>query len=176
MHYLGEGAFSSALYSTTRLIERSRSRTRERRQAMRSQRSASNYYRLTSQYPAPQRAREYSTPPSREYSRPPSRSGSFISFMEYSGSKNGELSRNASRSSIHDSALALSRSRYTRNFCSKKEKRNKNSVLRYEYNQLSNKLNQAMRQMDLLRFNSYSNIRSSSQPRTSVYTHFYPYY
>lgn len=39
------GAFSSALYSTSRLIERSRSRTRERRQAMRSQRSASNYYR-----------------------------------------------------------------------------------------------------------------------------------
>ncbi|VDM56457.1 unnamed protein product [Angiostrongylus costaricensis] len=224
------GAFSSALYSTTRLIERSRSRTRERRQAMRSQRSASNYYRLTSQYPAPQRAREYSTPPSREYSRPPSRSGSFISFMEYSGSKNGELSRNASRSSINDSALALSRSSsrdifygggrlsrvdsYVRDLHTPYEyempsnyDRYRSSSrsggysttsgytgrighlerslsrelltkdrLRYEYNHLSNKLNQAMRQMDLLRANSYSNIRSSSQPRTSVYTHFYPYF
>lgn len=39
------GAFSSSLYSTTRLIERSRSRARERQKALRSQRSASNYYR-----------------------------------------------------------------------------------------------------------------------------------
>ncbi|KAJ1352061.1 hypothetical protein KIN20_008250 [Parelaphostrongylus tenuis] len=229
---------------------------------MRSQRSASNYYRLTSQYPAPQRAREYSTPPSREYSRPPSRSGSFISFMEYSGAKNGELSRNASRSSIHDSALALSRSSsrdifygggrlsrvdsYVRDLHTPYEYEMPSSYdryrsssrsggystisgytsynsspymdtdttrrfkryqydttpmvmsmyegrigqlerslsrelltkdrLRYEYNQLSSKLNQAMRQMDLLRSNSYSSIRSSSQPRTNVYTHFYPYY
>ncbi|VDK47048.1 unnamed protein product [Cylicostephanus goldi] len=76
--------------------------------------SASCRYLLdsySSQYPAPQRTREYSTPPSREYSRPPSRSGSFISFLEYSGSKNGELSRNASRTSIYDAPLSRSYSR-----------------------------------------------------------------
>ncbi|RCN28499.1 hypothetical protein ANCCAN_25757 [Ancylostoma caninum] len=48
--------------------------------------------------------------------------------------------------------------------------------LRTEYSQLSSKLNQAMRQMDLLRSNSYTSLRSSSLPRTSVYSHFYPYY
>ncbi|CAJ0610573.1 unnamed protein product [Cylicocyclus nassatus] len=261
------GPFSSALYSTTRLIERSRSRTRERRQAMRSQRSASNYYRYlfdsySSQYPAPQRTREYSTPPSREYSRPPSRSGSFISFLEYSGSKNGELSRNASRSSIYDAPLSRSYSRpdlyvgagrlsrvdsYVRDLHTPYEYEMPSTYDRYrsssrsggystmsgytsynsspsyvdtdttrrfkryqydttpmimsmyegrigqlerslsrelinkdrlrtEYSQLSSKLNQALRQMELLRTNSYSNYRSSSLPRTSVYSHFYPYY
>ncbi|XGW33532.1 hypothetical protein V3C99_017720 [Haemonchus contortus] len=234
---VNSGAFSSALYSTTRLIERSRSRTRERRQAMRSQRSMSNYYRYlydsyTSQYPAPQRAREYSTPPSREYSRPPSRSGSFISFMEYSGSKNGELSRNASRSSIYDSALSRSGSRvnnadlyygggrlsrvdsYVRDLHTPYEYEMPSTYERYrsssrsggfstisgytgrigqlerslsrelltkdrlrsEYSQLSSKLNQAVRQMDLLRATPYSSMRSASHPRTSIYAHFYPYY
>ncbi|VDM74398.1 unnamed protein product [Strongylus vulgaris] len=48
--------------------------------------------------------------------------------------------------------------------------------MRTEYSQLSSKLNQALRQMDLLRSNSYASYRSSSIPRTSVYSHFYPYY
>jgi len=52
--------------------------------------------------PAPIRSRDYSTPRASEYSRPPSRSGSFISFMEYSGAKNYEMSRNSSRSNIYD--------------------------------------------------------------------------
>ena len=43
------GAFSSALYATNRLIERSRSRTRERKMAMKSHRSSSNYYRYQQQ-------------------------------------------------------------------------------------------------------------------------------
>ncbi|NP_001362142.1 Rab-GAP TBC domain-containing protein [Caenorhabditis elegans] len=105
------GAFSSALYSTNRLIERSRSRTRERKQAMRSQRSASNYYRYSSQAPAPLRAREYSTPPTREISRAPSRNTSFVSFLDYSSAKQGELSRANSRTSIYGDSLSRSCSR-----------------------------------------------------------------
>lgn len=49
--------------------------------------------------------------------------------------------------------------------------------LRGEYRQLSSKLDQAMRQMELLRCSSYSALtRSPSMGRTNVYTHFYPYY
>jgi len=39
------GPFASSLYSTSRLLERSRSRTRERRHALRSQSQARNYYK-----------------------------------------------------------------------------------------------------------------------------------
>jgi hypothetical protein len=39
------GPFASSLYSTSRLLERSRSRTRERRQALRSQSQSRNYFR-----------------------------------------------------------------------------------------------------------------------------------
>uniref|UniRef100_A0A9J2NZV6 Uncharacterized protein n=1 Tax=Ascaris lumbricoides TaxID=6252 RepID=A0A9J2NZV6_ASCLU len=93
------GPFSSSLYSTNRLLERSRSRTRERKNAMRSARSASNYYRYTSTYAAaPVRTRDYSTPPSSAVTRPPSRASSFISFIEYSGAKQYELARSRSRS------------------------------------------------------------------------------
>ncbi|PIC16100.1 hypothetical protein B9Z55_022824 [Caenorhabditis nigoni] len=48
--------------------------------------------------------------------------------------------------------------------------------LRSEYQQLSSKLDQACRQMELLRSNSYSSYRGQSLPRTSVYSHFYPHY
>ncbi|GMT06313.1 hypothetical protein PENTCL1PPCAC_28487, partial [Pristionchus entomophagus] len=46
--------------------------------------------------------------------------------------------------------------------------------MRQEYSDLSNKLNQAMRQMELLRSSSYASIRGSHAPRTSVFGHFYP--
>ncbi|KAI6201537.1 hypothetical protein M3Y96_00852800 [Aphelenchoides besseyi] len=104
------GPFSQSLYATNRLLERSRSRTRERRQAFRSQRSASQYLRYSSQLPAPLRTREYSTPRSSSVSRVPGRYGSFTSFLDYSGSKNYELSRFGSRGSLYDSTQALSRS------------------------------------------------------------------
>ena len=48
--------------------------------------------------------------------------------------------------------------------------------LRSEYSALSSKLDQAMRQMELLRSCSYASVRASSQPRTSVFGHFYPHY
>lgn len=99
------------MYSTSRLLERSRSRTRERRQAFRQQRSASQYARYTANLPAPLRTREYSTPRSASVSRAPSRSGSFVSFLDYSGAKQYELSRNPSRGSLYESTQALSRSR-----------------------------------------------------------------
>lgn len=70
-------------------------------------------FRYTSQYAAPLRSREYSTPPSYSVSRPPSRSGSFASFIDYSSSKYNELSRNGSRSSLYDANQNLSRSRYS---------------------------------------------------------------
>uniref|UniRef100_A0A915C9D9 Uncharacterized protein n=1 Tax=Parascaris univalens TaxID=6257 RepID=A0A915C9D9_PARUN len=106
------GPFSSSLYSTNRLLERSRSRTRERKNAMRSARSASNYYRYTSTYAAaPVRTRDYSTPPSSAITRPPSRAGSFISFIEYSGAKQYELARSRSRSYGLESPYSRSGSR-----------------------------------------------------------------
>uniref|UniRef100_A0AAF5I2X7 Uncharacterized protein n=1 Tax=Strongyloides stercoralis TaxID=6248 RepID=A0AAF5I2X7_STRER len=96
------GPFSSSLYATNRLLERSRSRTRERKSALRNIRSSSNYTKYISSAPSPMRTREYSTPPTRELSRPPSRSGSFVSFMEYSGAKQYELARDSSRNNIFD--------------------------------------------------------------------------
>lgn len=48
--------------------------------------------------------------------------------------------------------------------------------LKSAYSEVAYKLDQALKQMDLLRNNSYSNLRSSSLPRASVYSHFYPYY
>ncbi|KAI1710363.1 hypothetical protein DdX_10721 [Ditylenchus destructor] len=268
------GPFSSSLYATSRLLERSRSRTRERRNAMRSQRSASNYYRFASQYPAPLRTRDYSTPPSAAVSRAPSRAGSFISFMDYAGKSHYDLVRNPSRGSLYDSTQALSRSTshgidyflgggrisrvdsFVNNLNSRYEwgvpstyenyrsasrgqvpytpmndysshtnyphtyrengyqdhayqenirnlrrwdsvqrsvrdkyearvddlqrslsrERYARDNLRSKYTQTAYQLEQACKQMDLLRSSSYSNWRSGSQPRTSVYSHFYPYY
>ncbi|VDM39198.1 unnamed protein product [Toxocara canis] len=106
------GAFSASLYSTNRLLERSRSRARERKHAMRSARSASNYYRYTSTYATtPIRTREYSTPPSSILTRQPSRSTSFISFMEYSDAKQHEMMRSRSRSHGLESLYSRSGSR-----------------------------------------------------------------
>ncbi|KAM3725829.1 hypothetical protein ACO02O_02659 [Dirofilaria immitis] len=100
---VNSGPFSSSLYSTTRLLERSRSRSRELRNALRSKRSTSNYYRYTSSYATPPfRTRDYSTPPLSSVYHPSSRSGSFISFMEYSGQKQYELARSPSRFSAFD--------------------------------------------------------------------------
>ncbi|KAI6215193.1 hypothetical protein M3Y94_00356500 [Aphelenchoides besseyi] len=263
------GPFSQSLYATNRLLERSRSRTRERRQAFRSQRSASQYLRYSSQLPAPLRTREYSTPRSSSVSRVPGRYGSFTSFLDYSGSKNYELSRFGSRGSLYDSTQALSRSNsrgnidyflgagrmsrvdsYVNNLNSRyewqvpanhevyhahsrgqisyaplneyasyshsnnsyidfgNEARFRRSVregtpvqwkslyetrigelqrslsrerferdrLKNKYSKVSYQLEQASKQMDLLRTNSYSSLRSGSQPRTSVFSHFFPYY
>lgn len=47
--------------------------------------------------------------------------------------------------------------------------------MKSKYADLSNKLEQAVRQMDLLRSNSYSSLRAGAA-RYSVYGHFYPYY
>ncbi|VBB34857.1 unnamed protein product, partial [Acanthocheilonema viteae] len=100
---VNSGPFSSDLYSTSRLLERSRSRSRELRNALRSKRSTSNYYRYTSNYATPPlRTRDYSTPPFSSVYRSSSRSGSFISFLEYSGQKQYELSRSSSRYSALD--------------------------------------------------------------------------
>uniref|UniRef100_A0A0K0FJJ9 Fibronectin type-III domain-containing protein n=1 Tax=Strongyloides venezuelensis TaxID=75913 RepID=A0A0K0FJJ9_STRVS len=261
------GPFSSSLYATNRLLERSRSRTRERNSALRSIRSASNYSRYISSAPTPMRTREYSTPPSRELSRAPSRAGSFVSFMEYSGAKQYELARDNSRSNIYNSlyrsasrgdvdlyagsgrlsrvdsyvskmnhnydyetprtySLYRSTSRpnisYTPSYASynpsyadndstlsrmKRYAREtvnptgyrsmyeyklqgyvgelerslsrekfKNDRLRSNYTKVSHQLEQACKQMDLLRTNSYSLCRSGSAPRCSIYSHFYPYY
>ncbi|KAI6188242.1 hypothetical protein M3Y98_00333600 [Aphelenchoides besseyi] len=250
------GPFSQSLYATNRLLERSRSRTRERRQAFRSQRSASQYLRYSSQLPAPLRTREYSTPRSSSVSRVPGRYGSFTSFLDYSGSKNYELSRFGSRGSLYDSTQALSRSNsrgnidyflgagrmsrvdsFVNNLNSRyewqvpanhevyhahsrgqisyaplneyasyshsnnsyidfgNEARFRRSVregtpvqwktrigelqrslsrerferdrLKNKYSKVSYQLEQASKQMDLLRTNSYSSLRSGSQPRTS---------
>uniref|UniRef100_A0AAF5PIF9 Uncharacterized protein n=1 Tax=Wuchereria bancrofti TaxID=6293 RepID=A0AAF5PIF9_WUCBA len=100
---VNSGPFSSDLYSVNRLLERSRSRSRELRNALRSKRSTSNYYRYTSNYATPPlRTRDYSTPPLSSIYRSSLRSGSFISFMEYSGQKQYELARSSSRFSNFD--------------------------------------------------------------------------
>ncbi|VIO87334.1 Uncharacterized protein BM_BM5950 [Brugia malayi] len=100
---VNSGPFSSDLYSVNRLLERSRSRSRELRNALRSKRSTSNYYRYTSNYATPPlRTRDYSTPPLSSVYHSSSRSGSFISFMEYSGQKQYELARSPSRFSNFD--------------------------------------------------------------------------
>lgn len=67
---------------------------------------------MNSQYPAPLRTRDYSTPPTAAVNRNPSRAGSFISFLDYSNYKQYDLARTASRGSLYDSNQALSRSRY----------------------------------------------------------------
>ncbi|KAH7701064.1 Protein T23E7.2 b, partial [Aphelenchoides avenae] len=225
------GAFGQNLYATNRLLERSRSRTRERRSALRGHRSASNYARFSSQYPSALRTSEYATPRSASVSRAPSRSGSFISFMDYAGSKQYDLARSDSRGLLYGATEALSRSSsrgdipywtgsgrisrvdsFVNNMNSRYEwnvpstydmyrsssrsnlyangyagqaadlqrtlskERYEKDRLRSSYAQVAYKLDQALKQIDLLRTNSYSNLRSSSLPRTSVYTHFYPYY
>lgn len=106
------GPFASSLYSTSRLLERSRSRTRERRHALRSQSQARNYYKFASQLPAPLRTRDYSTPPSSLISRAPTAGSSYTSFMDYAGAKQFEMARSQSlqRSPLYQSNLALSRS------------------------------------------------------------------
>ncbi|CAJ0577355.1 unnamed protein product, partial [Mesorhabditis spiculigera] len=110
--YVSTGPFSNALYSTSRLVSRSRSRTRERRNSRRAQRSSSNYYRsmFSSALPAPaaMHSREYSQPPPSAVIRTPGRSTSFASFIDYAGQKNYELQRTSSV--VADSANALSRS------------------------------------------------------------------
>ncbi|VDN43703.1 unnamed protein product [Gongylonema pulchrum] len=60
-------------------------------------------FSYTSSYATPPiRTRDYSTPPLSSIHRAPSRSGSFISFMEYSGQKQFELARSSSRLSAYD--------------------------------------------------------------------------
>ncbi|EJD75796.1 hypothetical protein, variant [Loa loa] len=109
---VSSGPFSSSLYSANRLLERSRSRSRELRNALRSKRSTSNYYRYTSNYATPPlRTRDYSTPPLSSVGRSSSRSGSFISFMEYNRQKQYELARSSSRlSTLGGLSRASSRS------------------------------------------------------------------
>ncbi|KAL3085167.1 hypothetical protein niasHS_010236 [Heterodera schachtii] len=230
------GPFASSLYSTSRLLERSRSRTRERRQALRSQSQARNYFRFASQYPAPLRTRDYSTPPSSYITRTPTAASSFVSFIDNYGAKQYDLARSQSlhRSSVYNSNLALSRSasrggidyylgsgrmsrvdsyadalhsRYEWNVPSSHElyyasnrgqvgykplanyqsyvgglqrslsrERYERDRLRNKYATVSYQLDQAVKQMDLLRSHNYSSARSGSAPRTSVYAHFYPYY
>ncbi|KAF7635687.1 hypothetical protein Mgra_00004929 [Meloidogyne graminicola] len=119
------GPFASSLYSSSRLLERSRSRTRERRHALRSQSQSRNYfrsvvestnplflYRFASQLPAPLRTRDYSTPASSLISRAPTAGSSYTSFMDYAGAKQYEMARSQSlqRSPLYQSNLALSRS------------------------------------------------------------------
>jgi len=49
--------------------------------------------------------------------------------------------------------------------------------LKNKYSKVSYQLDQACKQMDLLRANSYSSLNSGGLgPRTSVYGNFYPYY
>ncbi|KAH7715680.1 Protein T23E7.2 f [Aphelenchoides avenae] len=91
------GAFGQNLYSMNRLVERSRSRTRERRNAYRSHRSATSYSRYTQLYPAPTRTREYATPRAASLSRAPAPAESFVSFMEYAGASQYDLQRSASQ-------------------------------------------------------------------------------
>lgn len=101
------GPFNSQLYSSSRYLERGRSRSRRRAGAGR------NLYRFSSQIPAPLRTRDYSTAPTGWASRAPSRASSFISFLEYSGAKQYDLARSRSLSrpgSLYNSNLALSRS------------------------------------------------------------------
>uniref|UniRef100_A0A914HSD1 GDT1 family protein n=1 Tax=Globodera rostochiensis TaxID=31243 RepID=A0A914HSD1_GLORO len=230
------GPFASSLYSTSRLLERSRSRTRERRQALRSQSQARNYYRFASQYPAPLRTRDYSTPPSSYLTRAPTAASSFVSFIDNYGAKQYDLARSQSlhRKSVYNSNMALSRSvsrggvdyylgsgrmsrvesyadalhsRYEWNMPSSHDMyyaSNRGQVgyaplanyqsyvsglqrslsrekfqrdkLRNKYATVSYQLDQAVKQMDLLRSHNYSAMRSGSAPRTSVYANFYPYY
>ncbi|VDN81483.1 unnamed protein product [Brugia pahangi] len=262
---VNSGPFSSDLYSVNRLLERSRSRSRELRNALRSKRSTSNYYRYTSNYATPPlRTRDYSTPPLSSVYHSSSRSGSFISFMEYSGQKQYELARSPSRFSNFDGlSRASSRSNvdmfydmerlsrmdsYVRDLNRNTEygfpstyvkyrspsrpylpqeytpingyraynsplSRQRHSVLynnpyiynpisvsqslyesriadlqrslsrerlarermKAKYKTLSHKLDQACRQMDLLRTNSYSSIRGGTGTY-SIYTHNYPYF
>ncbi|KAL7077563.1 hypothetical protein ACQ4LE_003449 [Meloidogyne hapla] len=242
------GPFASSLYSTSRLLERSRSRTRERRHALRSQSQARNYYkcvvestvplfryRFASQLPAPLRTRDYSTPPSSLISRAPTAGSSYTSFMDYAGAKQFEMARSQSlqRSPLYQSNLALSRSTsrggidyylgtgrssrvdsyvdslhrpYDWNVPSNYEtyrasnrgqvgfaplsnyqsyvdtlqrslsrERYERDRLRHKYTTVSYQLEQACKQMDLLRSSNYSALRSGSAPRTSVYAGFYPY-
>ncbi|VDM97383.1 unnamed protein product [Thelazia callipaeda] len=97
------GPFSRNLYSTSRLIERSRSRSREQQVATRLSRSDSYYNRRTLNYmPVTYRNRDFSTPPISTIRYAPSRSGSFLSFMEYSGQKQHELARSSSRLLAYD--------------------------------------------------------------------------
>uniref|UniRef100_A0A183CER3 Trichohyalin-like n=1 Tax=Globodera pallida TaxID=36090 RepID=A0A183CER3_GLOPA len=230
------GPFASSLYSTSRLLERSRSRTRERRQALRSQSQARNYYRFASQYPAPLRTRDYSTPPSSYLTRAPTAASSFVSFIDNYGAKQYDLARSQSlhRNSVYNSNMALSRSvsrggvdyylgsgrmsrvesyadalhsRYEWNMPSShdmyyasnrgqvgyaplanyqsyvsglqrslSQEKFQRDKLRNKYATVSYQLDQAVKQMDLLRSHNYSAMRSGSAPRTSVYANFYPYY
>uniref|UniRef100_A0A2K6W354 Uncharacterized protein n=1 Tax=Onchocerca volvulus TaxID=6282 RepID=A0A2K6W354_ONCVO len=259
---VSSGPFSTSLYSTSRLLERSRSRSRELRNALRSKRSTNNYYRYTSNYATPPfRTRDYSTPPLSSVYHPSSRSGSFISFMEYSGQKQYELARSSSRLSTFDGlSRASSRSNidmfydterlsrvdsYVRDLNRNIEHSLPSIYMKYrspsrpylpkdytpingyrtynnpllfqrhpnlntnqynpipsynlyesriadlqrslsrerlarermnaKYKTLSHKLEQACRQMDLLRNNSYSSIRGGTGIY-SVYSHNYPYF
>ncbi|VDP13214.1 unnamed protein product [Onchocerca flexuosa] len=247
---VSSGPFSTSLYSTSRLLERSRSRSRELRNALRSKRSTSNYYRYTSNYATPPfRTRDYSTPPLSSVYHPSSRSGSFISFMEYTGQKQYELARSSSRLSAFD-GLSRTSSRSNIDMFYDKERlsrvdsyvRDLNRNIEYglpstymkyrspsrpylpqdytpingyrvcclkflshysyqqlktsriadlqrslsrerlarermnaKYKTLSHKLEQASRQMDLLRSNFYSSIRGGTGIY-SVYSHNYPYF
>jgi hypothetical protein len=96
-------AFDRSLQPTERMLERSRSRTRDRNRAMRSHRSTSTHYSsLMNSYVAPSvpiRNREFSTPSSLG----PSRSGSYISLANYASGNSYDLGRSESRGSLYDS-------------------------------------------------------------------------
>lgn len=107
-NYAGAGAFGGTLYAQQRYAERSRARSRERQR--RSARSASSQYRYYGSSAAGSavrgvRPRDLSSPAS--LSRSTSRQGSFTSFLDYSLSKQYDLSRQSSRVS---NAGGLSRS------------------------------------------------------------------
>lgn len=106
---VNSGPFSQSLYSTNRLLERSRSRSRTRQKALRH--STFQRYASQSQLPAPLRLTEYSgrsSSLSRGLTRPYT---SFTSFLDYSGAKDYELARFGSRGSLYDSTQNLSRTK-----------------------------------------------------------------
>ncbi|VDK78912.1 unnamed protein product [Litomosoides sigmodontis] len=157
---VSSGPFSSSLYSANRLLERSRSRSRELRNAHRSKRSTSNYYRYTSNYAiTPLRTRDYSTPPLSSVYHP-SRSGSFISFLAYSKQKRDELERSSSRISAIDEINRASSRSNVGMFYGKERLSRVDSYVR-----------DSSRNADYGFVDTYSKYRSSSRPYLQqVYT------
>jgi len=88
-------------------------------------------------------------------------------YEQYRASSRGQVGYvplNNYQSYVDNLHRSLSRERYDRD------------RLRSKYATVSYQLEQACKQMDLLRSHNYSALRSGSAPRTSVYAHFYPYY
>ncbi|KAI6240828.1 hypothetical protein M3Y99_00389800 [Aphelenchoides fujianensis] len=109
-----------------------------------------------------------------------SRVDSFVNNLnsryEYQFPASHDIYHSASRGQISYGPLNQYQTRVGELQRSLSRERFERDRLKNKYSQVSYQLEQAVKQMDLLRTNSYSSVRSGSQPRTSVYSHFYPYY